>query len=205
MGRWSSIEQVVDAGVSGVQVPSELRTARLVLRRWRDKDVGALATINADPDVMQHFLGPLTREQTARTIAEYEESFVRRGFGPWAVDVAATGELIGVIGLLPVRFEERFTPAVHLIAKLATHAWRQGYGSESVSAVFRDGFERVGLSEIVAFTARCNEPSWRGMASVGMTHDPADDFDHPDLAEDHPLRDHVLYRIRSPRLGPHAA
>jgi hypothetical protein len=29
-----------------------------------------------------------------------------------------------------------------------------------------------------------------------MTHDPAEDFDHPGLAPGHPLRRHVLYRIR---------
>ena len=28
-----------------------------------------------------------------------------------------------------------------------------------------------------------------------MTHDPADDFDHPELPVGHPLRRHVLYRL----------
>ncbi|MGH7287442.1 MAG: GNAT family N-acetyltransferase, partial [Myxococcota bacterium] len=30
----------------------------------------------------------------------------------------------------------------------------------------------------------------------GMTHDPAGDFDHPGFSPGHPLRRHVLYRIR---------
>ena len=182
-------------------VPGELSTARLVLRRWRDADVDEMAAINADPDVMQHFVAPLTREQTARTIAGYEASFAQRGFGPWAVEVAASGQLIGFIGLLPVRFNAHFTPAVHLTTKFAAHSWRQHYASEAAHEVLRDGFERVGLVEVVAFTSRRNEPSWRGMAAIGMTHDAADDFAHPDLAEGHPLRDQVLYRIRSPLLG----
>ena len=29
-----------------------------------------------------------------------------------------------------------------------------------------------------------------------MTRDPADDFLHPNLPDGHPLRPHVLYRIR---------
>lgn len=29
-----------------------------------------------------------------------------------------------------------------------------------------------------------------------MHHAPADDFDHPRLPEGHPLRRHVLYRLR---------
>jgi hypothetical protein len=28
-----------------------------------------------------------------------------------------------------------------------------------------------------------------------MTHNPADDFDHPLVPEGHPLRRHVLYRL----------
>lgn len=179
-----------------VRVPEELTTARLVLRRWRDRDVPALAAINADPAVMRHFFAPLTPAQTARTIADYEASFATHGYGPWAVQIAATEELIGLVGLLPVRFDAHFTPAVNLVAKLAAHTWRQHYGLEAAREALRDGFERVGLDEIVAFTARQNEPSWRGMAALGMSHDPADDFAHPDLAADHPLRDHVLYRLR---------
>lgn len=184
-----------------VDVPDELTTERLVLRRWHDADVDAMAAINADADVMEHFVAPFTREQTARTIAGYEASFEQRGFGPWAVEVGASGELIGYMGLLPVRFDAHFTPAVHLTTKFAAHTWRQRYATEAAYEALRDGFERVGLLEIVAITSRRNEPSWRGMASIGMTHDPADDFAHPDLGEGHPLRDQVLYRIRNPQLG----
>lgn len=182
-------------------VPDALTTERLVLRRWRDADVDAMAAINADSDVMQHFVAPLTREQTARTIAGYEASFATLGFGPWAVEVAETGELIGFLGLLPVRIDAHFTPAVQLTTKFAALTWRQHYASEAAYEALRDGFERVGLVEVVAYTSRLNEPSWRGMAAIGMTHDPAGDFAHPDLAEGHPLRDQVLYRIRNPLLG----
>jgi ribosomal-protein-alanine N-acetyltransferase len=36
------------------------------------------------------------------------------------------------------------------------------------------------------------------MDKLGMRHDPRDDFDHPALAEGHPLRRHVLYRAARP-------
>jgi hypothetical protein len=36
------------------------------------------------------------------------------------------------------------------------------------------------------------------MEKLGMTHDLADDFDHPKLPEGHPLRRHVLYRLKTP-------
>ena len=34
------------------------------------------------------------------------------------------------------------------------------------------------------------------MEKLGMTRDPAEDFEHPRLPEGHPLRRHVLYRLR---------
>ena len=39
------------------------------------------------------------------------------------------------------------------------------------------------------------------MRRIGMTHDPADDFDHPRLPPGHRLRRHVLYRLRSETNG----
>ena len=57
------------------------------------------------------------------------------------------------------------------------------------------GFETLGLDEIVAFTTVTNIPSQKVMQRLGMVRDPADDFLHPMLAQDHPLAPHVLYRL----------
>jgi ribosomal-protein-alanine N-acetyltransferase len=56
-------------------------------------------------------------------------------------------------------------------------------------------FSFVQLKEIVAFTVPANIRSRRVMEKIGMKHDRGDDFDHPRLPADHPLRRHVLYRI----------
>ena len=48
---------------------------------------------------------------------------------------------------------------------------------------------------MVAFTTASNQPSQKVMQAIGMHHAPSDDFEHPALASDHPLRTHVLYRI----------
>jgi ribosomal-protein-alanine N-acetyltransferase len=37
------------------------------------------------------------------------------------------------------------------------------------------------------------------MEKIGMSRDPAEDFDHPNLPEGHALRRHVLYRLRNLR------
>ncbi len=63
-------------------------------------------------------------------------------------------------------------------------------------AALDDGFERVGLEEILSWTAHGNTASRRVMERLGMHSDPAEDFDHPRRPEGHPLRAHVLYRLR---------
>jgi RimJ/RimL family protein N-acetyltransferase len=52
------------------------------------------------------------------------------------------------------------------------------------------------LAEIVSFTVPGNVRSRRVMEKIGMTYSPGDDFDHPVLPEGHPLRRHVLYRLK---------
>jgi RimJ/RimL family protein N-acetyltransferase len=80
--------------------------------------------------------------------------------------------------------------------RLAAAYWGQGLATEGAREVVRYGFESLALNEIVAFTVPGNMRSRRVMEKLGMTHDSADDFDHPDLPEGHPMRRHVLYRIK---------
>ncbi|TPQ35153.1 GNAT family N-acetyltransferase, partial [Cupriavidus pinatubonensis] len=56
------------------------------------------------------------------------------------------------------------------------------------------GFERLGLDEIVSFTALGNRRSRAVMERLGM-HEDALVFEHPALPESHPLRSHCLYRL----------
>lgn len=65
------------------------------------------------------------------------------------------------------------------------------------SDAFLDRIDELGLDEIVSFTVPDNWPSRRVMERLGMSHDAADDFDHPLLPAGHPLRRHALYRIRA--------
>ena len=81
--------------------------------------------------------------------------------------------------------------------RLAPAHWGQGYALEAARAAIDDGFGRIGLGEIVAYTVPANRASRQIMARLGMTCDPAEDFDHPSRPEGDPLRRHVLYRLKS--------
>jgi RimJ/RimL family protein N-acetyltransferase len=182
--------------VNAIVTPAQLQTPRLLLRRWTDADLEPFARLNADPAVMEYFPAPLTRHESDQMVERIEESFEARGLGLWAVEVKATRAFIGFVRLWPPTFEAHFTPATEVGWRLAHDAWGNGYAAEAASAAIEDGFARLGLSEIVSFTSVVNQRSRRVMEKLGMTHDPPDDFDHPRIAEGHPLRPHVLYRLR---------
>ena len=183
-------------------VPAELRTPRLILRRWRDSDKPPFAALNADPAVMEFIGAPLSTETSDAWVDRISATFDSAGFGLWAAQVTedadASGPLgfIGFVGLNAPSFDATFTPCVEVGWRLATRAWGRGYATEGARAAVTDGFARLGLDEIVSFTTVSNVRSQRVMQRLGMRRDPADDFDHPRLAEGNPLRPHVLYRLR---------
>lgn len=148
---------------------------------------------------MAHFPALLTRAESDASIDRFETHFDDRGFGVWALEVAETGEFIGFTGLSTPRFTAHFMPAVEIGWRLIRSAWGHGYASEAARRALHVGFADHGLPEIVSFTAVGNLRSRAVMERIGMTHDPAEDFAHPSLAEGSPLRHHVLYRLSAQR------
>jgi RimJ/RimL family protein N-acetyltransferase len=174
---------------------TELTTERLLIRQWKDSDYEPFAALNSDPAVMEHFPAPMTREASDAMIDRVKLAIDERGFGFWAVEVRETGQFIGFTGLSVPSFDAPFRPGVEIGWRLAKDAWGHGYATEAARASLAYAFGPAGLDEVMSFTTTTNKPSQRVMERIGMTHDEADDFDHPRLAAGHPLQRHVLYRI----------
>lgn len=175
--------------------PLDLRTARLVLRRWRESDLAPFRRMNADPEVMRFFAGPQDAEQsdaTARRLMNFAEA---AGIGPWAVELPGEASFIGFVGCWPTRPQLPFAPAIEVGWRLDRAFWGRGYAPESARAALVDAFGRAGIPEVVACTAAANAPSRQVMAKLGMSHDPAEDFDHFMYAPDDPHRRCVVYRL----------
>lgn len=172
-----------------------LTTERLLLRQWRDDDLDAWAELNADPAVREFFDGVLTRDRARASLEMFRDEIAERGWGWWAIEVRATGEFVGMAGLDPVDEGLPFD-GVEIGWRLARAAWGHGYATEAARAVLAYGFEALGLPEILALAAVGNVRSHAVMARLGMTHDPADDFDDP--GEPPHLRRSVRYRLGNP-------
>src|SRR5690349_5691364 len=100
-----------------LSAPDEVRTERLLLRRWRDSDLEPFAALNADPRVMELFPAPLGRVDSDAFVDRIRRRWLEHGFGPWAVETLDQGIFIGSVGLSRLTFEAHFTPGVEV-------AWR---------------------------------------------------------------------------------
>ena len=171
-------------------------TRRLILRRWQSSDVEPFVALNADPRVMEFFPATLSRTETEAIIAIIEKGIEQHGFGFWAVELKATKDFIGFIGLNVPGYTLPFSPCVEVGWRLAFNHWGKGYAQEGARAALAFGFEKMRLNEIVSFTTVANIRSRRVMEAIAMIYDSQGDFDHPELPEGHALRKHVLYRSR---------
>jgi ribosomal-protein-alanine N-acetyltransferase len=177
----------------------EPRTERLWLRQWRDDDWAPFAALNADPEVMRHFPSTLD-EQESNAFAYRNAALLEvHGYGLWAVEVLETGTFVGLTGLNRPLWQAAFTPCVEVGWRFARSAWGHGYATEAARAALAVAFGPLGLDEVVSFTAVANTRSRAVMERLGMTRDPAEDFDHPKLDPECPIRRHVLYRLPADR------
>ena len=196
---WIQVTAVSIGPLGSGGVASQMKaieTERLLLRPWRDADLDPFAEMNADLRVMEQFPSTSSRDESETSMARIRGHFAQHGYGLWAVEVKGGEPFIGFVGLATVGFDAHFTPAVEIGWRLAHASWGQGYASEGARASLRFAFLELELEEVVSFTVAANRRSRAVMERIGMHRAPADDFDHPRVPEGHPLRRHILYRLR---------
>lgn len=173
-----------------------IATERLLLRTWQSRDRKPFAQINSDSRVMEFMPALLSRAESDLFVDRVQHHFRDHGFGLYAVELRRERIFIGFTGLSIPTFVAHFTPCVEIGWRLSAEHWGQGLATEAAAAVVRHAFGPLGLDALVSFTVPANLRSQRVMEKIGMNHDPSDDFEHPRLPEGHPLRRHVLYRLR---------
>lgn len=174
----------------------ELDTERLWLRAWKEEDKEPFFRLNSNPEVMEFFPNTLSEEQSDILVDNIVRKFeTQGGWGLWAVELKQSGEFIGFVGLNIPDIKFPFSPCVEIGWRLDKPFWGKGYACEAARRILDFAFTGVGLEEVVAFTTVSNYRSESVMKKLGMIRDEKTFF-HPALAEDHPLREHVLYRIR---------
>jgi len=170
----------------------ELRTERLVMRRWRTSDLAPFAAMNADPEVMAHFPAPLHPADSDLLVDRIERHFDAQGFGLWALEVADSGDFIGFAGLHPMPDGVPGAGDHEVGWRLARHAWHHGYATEAGRAALGEALGRLRMARVWSITAVTNTPSQAVMERIGLVRHGL--FEHPGVRAGHPSRAHVAYR-----------
>lgn len=174
----------------------QVRTDRLLLRRWRDADRAPFAAMGADPEVMRYFPSLLSRDDSDALAGRADASFDTRGYGLWALEHRGSGAFLGFTGLAPMPEGVPGAGGVEVGWRLARQAWGQGYATEAAKAALAFAFDELGQGEVNSITAVLNAPSRAVMVRLGMTL--SDEFEHPRIAAGSPLRPHVRYLLARP-------
>ncbi|MEM6584860.1 MAG: GNAT family N-acetyltransferase [Pseudomonadota bacterium] len=151
--------------------------------------------MNADSEVMEFFLSPMTREQSDALIDRIAIHFDEHGFGLFALEKKASGAFLGFTGLqvcgpgLPVSGE------VEIGWRVARAHWRQGFAFEAASACIQWFWRGTDRNRLVSFTSHNNQPSQNLMHKLGFAHRPELDFDHPAIPLDHPHSHQVVFAL----------
>lgn len=138
-----------------------LETERLRLRPFRDSDLDAYAGICADGEVMRYLGGaPLSRDDAWRQIAFFAGHWQLRGYGMWAVEELATGDLVGRVGYL---YPEGW-PDFELGWTLGRSHWGRGFATEAGRVALDHAFERLGRDRVISLI---NPRNRRSIAVAG--------------------------------------
>jgi RimJ/RimL family protein N-acetyltransferase len=174
-----------------------LRTERLILRNWEDRDRELFHRINSDDQVMEFFPMRRSRAEADAIMDRLAAGIAKNGFGFCAVEIADTGEVAGFTGLnitngLPVAEDG----VVEIGWRIAAEFWGKGYVTEAARRWRDIGVDELGLERIVSFAVTGNHRSIAVMQRIGMSPRPDLDFDHPVVPATHlHLKRHVFYEM----------
>ena len=142
-----------------------LETDRLLLRGWREADLGAYARICADEQFARYFGVPLERDDAWRQMALYAGHWELRGFGLWAVEEKASGALVGRVGL----YEPEGWPGLEVGWGLDPAVWGRGYATEAGSASLDYAWRVLGAERVISIIDPDNARSIAVAERLGET------------------------------------
>ncbi|MFL5816701.1 MAG: GNAT family N-acetyltransferase [Conexibacter sp.] len=149
----------------------ELRTERLLLRRWRDEDDAPMTAINRDPEVTRYLNRPATEVALAAFLPMFVEHWKRHGFGPFALEsreADGAGALLGFAGVAYPAYLPALAERPEIGWRLARSAWGRGLATEAALAARDHAFETLGLPELIAIVHPENGRSQAVARKLGM-------------------------------------
>ena len=161
-------------------------TRRLHAARTSADDFDDLLRMHADPAVMATLGGKVwNREETQGFVERLMDHWDRHGYGVWTLRDKETGAFVGRAGLRRLQIDG--SEEIELLYACMPEYWARGLTTEAAAGIVGVAFDRLLMSNLVAFTLPANTASRRVMEKTGFGYER--DFIHAGLP-------HVLYRRR---------
>jgi RimJ/RimL family protein N-acetyltransferase len=166
---------------------------RLGFRQWYLSDLEELATLNADPLVMEFFPNLVNKDKSEKFIQKMQTQYSEKGYCYFAVDRLDNQKLVGFIGLSDQFFESTFTPCTDIGWRIKSSEWNKGYATEGAQRCLKFAKHELKLDTIYSITPVINIKSQHVMIKLGMHK--ILEFQHPSLHDYESLKTCVLYKI----------
>jgi RimJ/RimL family protein N-acetyltransferase len=141
-----------------------IETERLVLRMFRESDTDAYAEMLGDAEVMRFLGGKVTSRQEAwRSMAMVLGHWHLRGYGFWAVEERASGELVGRVGC----WQPEGWPGLEVGWTLRRAYWGRGYATEAARASLEHAFTALNQTHVISLIDPDNTNSIRVAERLG--------------------------------------
>ena len=149
-----------------MEVTSEIRTNRLLLRRYRAEDAGELyEKFGKDPQMYKYSgWNPYADPDMAReTVQRFIDSYADTSFYGWAIEYC--GRLIGTIGAYDYDSGKN---QIETGFSIERGSWGQGFATEALTAVLSCLTQHEGIGTVTAWCASENIGSMKAMLKAGM-------------------------------------
>jgi len=143
-----------------------LETPRLILRPFREEDIGRFAELMADPDFTRFSPGPYTYEQTQGVLQKFLSWNQADLPSQFAVIFRANNDLVGYCGFLHHKVDGK--DEIEIGYRLHPDYWNRGLASEAAQAVRDHAFRDLNLGRVISLIHPDNVPSRRVAEKNGM-------------------------------------